>query len=110
MSSRLGIKKHEILRNAKRQISLDHEFRPSKAGLHRIRSLPGMAGPPRSARRRRAEGGRVFDALMALIEVPGVVVSRDALKARAWPNRTVEDNNLAAQMLRCAKRWGWSTG
>ena len=32
-------------------------------------------------------GGRAFDVLMALIEVPGAVVSRDALKARVWPNR-----------------------
>src|ERR1700724_4640619 len=51
-------------------------------------------------------GGRAFDVLMALIEVPGAVVSRDALKARAWPNRTVEDNNLAAQIVALRKALG----
>src|SRR5579863_5094015 len=48
-------------------------------------------------------GGRAFDVLIALIEVPGAVVSRDALKARVWPNRTVEDNNLAAQIVALRK-------
>jgi predicted ATPase/DNA-binding winged helix-turn-helix (wHTH) protein len=51
-------------------------------------------------------GGRAFDVLMALIEVPGAVVSRDALKARAWPNRNVEDNNLAAQIVALRKALG----
>src|ERR1700733_12675179 len=55
-------------------------------------------------------GGRVFDVLMALIEVPGTVVSRDALKARAWPNRTVEDNNLAAQIVALRKALGAEHG
>jgi predicted ATPase/DNA-binding winged helix-turn-helix (wHTH) protein len=51
-------------------------------------------------------GGRAFDVLMALIEVPGAVVSRDALKARVWPNRSVEDNNLAAQIVALRKALG----
>jgi len=48
-------------------------------------------------------GGRAFDVLMALIEVPGAVVTRGTLKARVWPNRTVEDNNLAAQIVALRK-------
>src|ERR1700733_4124548 len=51
-------------------------------------------------------GGRAFDVLMALIELPGAVVSRDALKGRGWPNRTVEDNNLAAQIVTLRKALG----
>ena len=55
-------------------------------------------------------GGRAFDVLMALIEVPGAIVSRDALKARVWPNRTVEDNNLAAQIVALRKAFGSKQG
>jgi predicted ATPase/DNA-binding winged helix-turn-helix (wHTH) protein len=55
-------------------------------------------------------GGRAFDVLMALIEVPGAVVSRDALKARVWPSRTVEDNNLAAQIVALRKAFGSEHG
>jgi predicted ATPase/DNA-binding winged helix-turn-helix (wHTH) protein len=51
-------------------------------------------------------GGRAFDVLMALIEAPGAVVSKDALMARVWPGRTIAENNLAAQIkaLRAAFR------
>jgi predicted ATPase/DNA-binding winged helix-turn-helix (wHTH) protein len=43
-------------------------------------------------------GGRAFDVLMALIEPRGAVVSKDALMARAWPGRIIEENSLAAQI------------
>jgi predicted ATPase/DNA-binding winged helix-turn-helix (wHTH) protein len=43
-------------------------------------------------------GGRAFDVLMALIEARGAVVSKDALMARVWPGRTIEENNLTAQI------------
>src|SRR5262249_21121336 len=43
-------------------------------------------------------GGRAFDVLMALIETPGAVLSKDALMARVWPDRVVEENNLQAQI------------
>jgi predicted ATPase/DNA-binding winged helix-turn-helix (wHTH) protein len=39
-------------------------------------------------------GGRAFDVLMALIEAHGAVISKDALTARVWPGRLVEENNL----------------
>src|SRR5260370_28616168 len=43
-------------------------------------------------------GGRAFDVLMALIEARGAVVGKDALMARVWPNRIVEENSLQAQI------------
>ena len=55
-------------------------------------------------------GGRAFDVLMALIEVPGAVVSKDTLRARVWPNRTVEENNLAAQIVALRKAFGSEPG
>ena len=44
-------------------------------------------------------GGRAFDMLMALIEARGAIVSKDALKARVWPGRVVEENNLQAEIV-----------
>src|SRR6202140_2173226 len=43
-------------------------------------------------------GGRAFDVLMALIQAPGAVVSKDALMNRVWPDRVVEENSLQAQI------------
>jgi DNA-binding winged helix-turn-helix (wHTH) protein len=43
-------------------------------------------------------GGRAFDVLMALIEVRGEVVGKDALMARVWPDRTLDENNLQSQI------------
>jgi predicted ATPase/DNA-binding winged helix-turn-helix (wHTH) protein len=43
-------------------------------------------------------GGRAFDTLMALIEARGTVLSKDELMSRVWPDRVVEENNLAAQI------------
>jgi DNA-binding winged helix-turn-helix (wHTH) protein len=39
-------------------------------------------------------GGRAFDVLMALIGSRGEIVGKDALMARVWPDRVVEENNL----------------
>jgi DNA-binding winged helix-turn-helix (wHTH) protein len=55
-------------------------------------------------------GGRGFDVLMALIEAPGAVVSKDALMARVWPNRIVEENNLEAQIVALRKAFGSERG
>jgi DNA-binding winged helix-turn-helix (wHTH) protein len=38
-------------------------------------------------------GGRAFDVLMALIEARGAVVSKQALMARVWPGRIIEENS-----------------
>jgi DNA-binding winged helix-turn-helix (wHTH) protein len=43
-------------------------------------------------------GGRAFDVLMMLIEAHGSIVSKDALMARIWPDRIVEENALQAQI------------
>ena len=43
-------------------------------------------------------GGRAFEVLMALIEAHGAVVSKNALMARVWPDRIVEENNLQWQI------------
>jgi DNA-binding winged helix-turn-helix (wHTH) protein len=43
-------------------------------------------------------GGRAFDVLMALVEARGAVVSKNALMARVWPDRIVEENNLQWQI------------
>src|SRR5712675_880100 len=43
-------------------------------------------------------GGRAFDVLTALIEARGAVVSKNALMARVWPDRIVEENNLQWQI------------
>src|SRR6516162_6911243 len=43
-------------------------------------------------------GGRAYDLLMALIEARGAVVSKNALMARVWPDRIVEENNLQWQI------------
>ena len=43
-------------------------------------------------------GGRAFDVLMALIEARGAVVSKDALMARVWSDRVVEENSLQTQI------------
>jgi DNA-binding winged helix-turn-helix (wHTH) protein len=40
-------------------------------------------------------GERAFDVLMALIETRGAVVGKDALMARVWPDRIVEETRLA---------------
>jgi predicted ATPase/DNA-binding winged helix-turn-helix (wHTH) protein len=51
-------------------------------------------------------GGRAFDVLMALIEARGAVVSKDALMARVWPDRIVEENNLQSQIVVLRKAFG----
>src|ERR1700680_1018364 len=51
-------------------------------------------------------GGRAFDLLMALIEARGAVVPKNALMARVWPERTVEQNNLQWRILDCGAAFG----
>ena len=51
-------------------------------------------------------GGRAFDVLMALIEARGAVVGKDALMARVWPDRVVEENNLQAHIVALRKALG----
>src|ERR1700745_391140 len=51
-------------------------------------------------------GGRAFDTLMALIDARGTVLSKDELMSRVWPDRVVEENNLAAQISALRKALG----
>lgn len=43
-------------------------------------------------------GGRAFDVLIALLERPGELVSKEELIARVWPNRFVGPANLAVHI------------
>src|SRR6516165_888415 len=43
-------------------------------------------------------GRRSIALLLALVERSGVLVSKKALIAAAWPNQVVEDNNLTVQI------------
>src|SRR5437899_6745927 len=51
-------------------------------------------------------GGRAFDTLLALIEARGTVLGKDELMSRVWPDRVVEENNLAAQISALRKVFG----
>src|ERR1700736_3886747 len=78
---------------------------PASVAFGRFRVLPHR-------RELRADGqpirlgGRAFDLLMALIEARGAVVGKDALMARVWPDRVVEENNLQAQIVTLRKTFG----
>src|ERR1700730_16067096 len=50
--------------------------------------------------------GRAFAVLMALIEAHGAVVSKEALMARVWPGRIIEENSLASQIAALRAAFG----
>jgi DNA-binding winged helix-turn-helix (wHTH) protein len=43
-------------------------------------------------------GSRAFDLLMALIETPGVLMTKKEIMSRVWPDTVVEESNLKVQM------------
>src|SRR5262245_24710217 len=47
---------------------------------------------------------KTFDVLVALVEGDGVVVSKDQLMERVWPNTFVDEANLAQQVSILRKR------
>jgi predicted ATPase/DNA-binding winged helix-turn-helix (wHTH) protein len=51
-------------------------------------------------------GGRAFEVLLALIETPGAVIAKDALIARVWPDRVVDENTLEAQIAALRTAFG----
>lgn len=51
-------------------------------------------------------GSRALEILIALVEQAGELVSKDDLTARAWPNATVEESNLRAQVALLRKVLG----
>jgi predicted ATPase/DNA-binding winged helix-turn-helix (wHTH) protein len=57
-----------------------------------------------------ALGGRAFDILTALVERPGVVISKSELMARAWPNLTVEEANLKVNIAALRRALGEKAG
>jgi predicted ATPase/DNA-binding winged helix-turn-helix (wHTH) protein len=51
-------------------------------------------------------GGRAFDTLSILVDARGLVVSKDELLRRVWPDRVVEENNLEIQISTLRKILG----
>jgi DNA-binding winged helix-turn-helix (wHTH) protein len=51
-------------------------------------------------------GNRAMDVLFVLIEARGELVTKDELLCRAWPNITVEENNLQFQVSTLRKALG----
>jgi DNA-binding winged helix-turn-helix (wHTH) protein len=50
--------------------------------------------------------GRAFDILLALVEADGLLVTKEDLLNRAWPDRIVEENNLNVQISALRKALG----
>jgi predicted ATPase/DNA-binding winged helix-turn-helix (wHTH) protein len=71
---------------------------PASVAFGRFRVLPHRRELLADGRPVRL-GDRAFDVLMALIEARGVVVSKEVLMARVWPDRVVGENNLQAQIV-----------
>jgi TolB-like protein len=53
-----------------------------------------------------ALGARAFDVLLALVEQPGALLTKEQLLDRVWPGLVVEENNLAAQVSALRKVLG----
>jgi DNA-binding winged helix-turn-helix (wHTH) protein len=53
-----------------------------------------------------ALGGRAFDVLLALVERPERLVTKDELLEIAWPGLVVEENNLQVQISSLRKLLG----
>lgn len=57
-----------------------------------------------------ALGGRAFDLLTALVEQPGVVLSKNELLARGWPGLAVEEANLKVNIAALRRALGEKAG
>ena len=51
-------------------------------------------------------GARALDILIALVSTPNEVISKKDLLSRVWPDVTVEENSLRAQVLSLRKTLG----
>jgi len=71
-------------------IDLTFSFGPFRLSARRQLLLKGETPVPL--------GSRAFEILLALVERAGEVVDKDALIARVWPDVTVEESNLRAQI------------
>src|SRR3954451_21267966 len=84
---------------------MDHgSARPAGIAFGRFQVLPDRREVLADGRPVKL-GGRAF-VLMALIEARGAVVSKEALMARVWPGRIVEENSLAAQIAALRAAFG----
>ena len=70
---------------------------PASVGFGRFRVLPHRRELLIDGQQAKL-GGRAFDILIALIEARGAVVSKNALMARVWPGRVVEEHNLESHV------------
>jgi DNA-binding winged helix-turn-helix (wHTH) protein len=70
---------------------------PASVAFRRFRVLPHRS-QLRADGRPIKFGGRASDVPMALIEACEAVIGKDALMARVWSDRIVEENNLQAQI------------
>ena len=57
-----------------------------------------------------ALGRRAIALLRALVERPGMVVSKDALITAAWPDQSVEESNLSVQIAAIRRILGEAPG
>ena len=57
-----------------------------------------------------ALGRRAVVLLRALVDLPGVVVSKDTLIEAAWPNQAVEESNLTVQIASLRRVLGEAPG
>src|SRR6478672_5983221 len=55
-----------------------------------------------------AMGARAFDLLVALVDRPGTLITKDELLATVWPGLVVEENNLQVQVSTLRKILGHS--
>jgi predicted ATPase/DNA-binding winged helix-turn-helix (wHTH) protein len=55
-------------------------------------------------------GERAFDIAMVLAEARGLLVTKDELLNRVWPDRVVEENNLQVQISALRKAFGADRG
>jgi DNA-binding winged helix-turn-helix (wHTH) protein len=55
-------------------------------------------------------GSRAFDILLALLERPGELVTKEELVARVWPNTFVGGDNLAVQIAGLRRALGDGAG
>ena len=70
---------------------------PASVGFGRFRVLPHRRELLIDGQQAKL-GGRAFDILIALIEARGAVVSKNALMARVWSGRVVEEHNLESHV------------
>ncbi|MET0384981.1 MAG: winged helix-turn-helix domain-containing protein [Polyangiales bacterium] len=55
-------------------------------------------------------GGRALELLLAMVEQPGELLTKETLLARAWPNTTVEESNLKVNIAALRRTLGETAG